>query len=359
MQKVKSISLFMLLTCLLLTFSVPALAKAEPARDPHTWAIQAMKGKVAYADLDAAEDKFALAGGWTDSEVQLKYDNLTDEVFDVLVYNTSTSWPKDYAEFGVPAGWFLSVHYPQGTGNAFVDADLKEMGKAYFMNKLPIDPETFASLNPFFFSVELGLYGQKDEDKKADAATDEGINMWFLHSFASQLLLKELGVEITGLPKAYGDNPRFEQFLTTYITSKPSTNYITVAFTDWYDTGGAHPDWTVQTYTYDLTTGKQLTLADVVNDPKTNLPKIQQKLAQLVTDQYGKEIVDGFLSDDYLQALGSADNPGGPVSALFTPEGLTLVYNRYDPAPGYLGNIFISIPKQDLKGLGFNTQYWE
>lgn len=112
----------------------------------------------------------------------------------------------------------------------------------------------------------------------------------------------------------------------------------------WYSyLGGAHPNHGANTYYFDITTGRELKLVDLVQGP--NLVK----LSALATAAFKKErkvksAVEGGLFEEQIRLKGTE-------SFYITDKGITLAFSPYEIAPYAVGDIEIAIPLADLKPL--------
>ncbi|UPT66356.1 MAG: DUF3298 and DUF4163 domain-containing protein [Sphingobacteriales bacterium JAD_PAG50586_3] len=112
----------------------------------------------------------------------------------------------------------------------------------------------------------------------------------------------------------------------------------------WYNyLGGAHPNHGTNTYYYDVTTGRELKLIDLVQGP--NLVK----LSKLATASYNKahkvkKASDGGLFQDNI-------NLKGTEAFYITAKGITLTFSPYEIAPYVVGDIEVDIDLADLKPL--------
>jgi len=108
-------------------------------------------------------------------------------------------------------------------------------------------------------------------------------------------------------------------------------------------TGGAHPNHATSVIYFDITTGLELKLIDLVQGP--NLVK----LSKLATTSFNKEhkvkkASDGGLFEDNVRLKGSE-------SFYITDKGITLAFSPYDIGPYVIGDIAINIDMADLKPL--------
>lgn len=112
----------------------------------------------------------------------------------------------------------------------------------------------------------------------------------------------------------------------------------------WYNyLGGAHPNHGTNTYYFDVTTGRELKLIDLVQGP--NLVK----LSKLATASFNKahkvkKASDGGLFEDNIRLKGSE-------AFYITAKGITLTFSPYEIAPYVVGDVEVDIDLADLKPL--------
>jgi Protein of unknown function (DUF3298)/Deacetylase PdaC len=107
--------------------------------------------------------------------------------------------------------------------------------------------------------------------------------------------------------------------------------------------GGAHPNHGVNTYYFDITTGRELKLVDLVQGP--NLVKLSAlATAAFKKDRKVKSAVEGGLFEEQIRLKGTE-------SFYITDKGITLAFSPYEIAPYAVGDIEIAISLADLKPL--------
>lgn len=123
------------------------------------------------------------------------------------------------------------------------------------------------------------------------------------------------------------ENNRFwtteERFAVTYNRDK----HFSVLFENMINTGGAHPNTLRNSAIYDMTTGKSLTLSDILNGD-------QKQIEQIILDGFSARIKaepDTFYpeAETYLQEAIANKTYGYYLSE----EGLTFYFQKYEIAP--------------------------
>lgn len=148
----------------------------------------------------------------------------------------------------------------------------------------------------------------------------------------------------------FEDSDRYE-YMVTYEIDQSSNQYMSVVFTNYVYTGGAHGMTTTDVLTYDLNTGERLGLGDVISD--TVLPKIQEKLGlEAIDEGYDNRNTDLF-GDPAKMAITSLDK------IALTDDGLDFYYDPYEIAPYASGTIVLDIDKDELIKMGVEPKFWD
>lgn len=288
---------------------------------------------------------------------QGRFPGINDAIFEQLVFNKRFFMGKTpqeaeesgddeypYPGMGNPDVWMLSVHYPQQTGHAAVDAFLKQQAKRFFMQNLSVDPEKIPALNP-----EEWLAAQrfsKDEDGKQLLA----------ESFAAtrRFALNGGGRPQTGDPALYYRH----HGVVTYTLTRPSARYLSVVFTTESYWGGAHNNWKSEVFSFDLNTGKLLQAGDLFTGTAKQLARLKKRLGELAA-QAGVEDYDSL--PKAFQAI--VDDPKkiplGRQKFALTRDGLVFIYDPYEIASYSQGTILLTVPVKELKSCGVNTRFWQ
>jgi hypothetical protein len=137
---------------------------------------------------------------------------------------------------------------------------------------------------------------------------------------------------------------------TSADTVHVSDKVLTVKYETYAYTGGAHPNSNSSFYTFDLESGRMLTLADMVSDTTALLSvvenafrKNQELLPQNNLEEQGYFLRDGrfFL----------------PANVGMSREGMVFYYNPYEIAAYALGPIQVTVPYEQLNGI-LREEWW-
>lgn len=111
--------------------------------------------------------------------------------------------------------------------------------------------------------------------------------------------------------------------------------------------GSSHPETTYQSVSYDLVTGEELTLSNVIT-PETDLDTLCQKIVDILREQNNNSLYPGFeatVKDRFTHGL-STDR-----SWYLSSAGLCFYFSPYEIAPYSAGVITAEIPYHQLTGI--------
>lgn len=134
---------------------------------------------------------------------------------------------------------------------------------------------------------------------------------------------------------------------TLQISGEPYTptgDLLSVVFTEYEYTGGAHPNTTYSTFTFDLVNERQLLWPDLLTDGVTLeaiAAIVQPKLAETLTE----------MTDAEWLATGTAPTPENYANFALTPDGLLILFPPYQVAAYAAGPQQIMLPYSDLAGI--------
>ncbi len=159
----------------------------------------------------------------------------------------------------------------------------------------------------------------------------------------------------------------------TVAVYQPSPDYVSILFTDYSFTGGAHPNTTYTALTYDLTTGQPLTLAGLFPDRDRALPRYWEWVYSHWCSRMGYKFPLHFQN---LQPCNQADVPDAPDTPappdtyvwastlddlgrlVFTPQGASLVLGPYESGSYASGTVILDLPRDEFIALGASPALW-
>ena len=146
---------------------------------------------------------------------------------------------------------------------------------------------------------------------------------------------------------AYGEataQPGFPYTLDSYYEKYRNDNYLCyVFFTSMY-TGGAHPNNTIHTITYDIQSKQIVTIHNLISK-NPNLLEILSKESRLILKKY-----PNFQSCSIVDMLmeGTEANTDNFKNFVFSKEGIIIFFEQYQIAPYSEGNFRIVVPYDKL-----------
>lgn len=110
-------------------------------------------------------------------------------------------------------------------------------------------------------------------------------------------------------------------------------------------TGGAHPNLTFQTFTFDLANQKVLALADIFQDGVNPWPTLAPIVEQDVTNQLGEA------ADPQWIQQGTGENPDNYQNWALTPDSLVFFFPPYQVVAYAYGPVTVNIPLVNISSL--------
>jgi len=121
-------------------------------------------------------------------------------------------------------------------------------------------------------------------------------------------------------------------------------NHAVITLPVYSNMGGAHPNHHVTIANFDLKTGNELKLLDIVNDTKAFRELAQKRFIEARISDYdlGEVNIDDFFFGEGFQL---------PENFAIKKDGIYFYYNPYEAAPYALGTTEFTISFKDLKGI--------
>ena len=181
------------------------------------------------------------------------------------------------------------------------------------------------------------------------AAVDEAIRRWAMD--VADAYEKEVG-KADGpdgeKPSSYG----MWDLTGLFELSRPSEDVVSVTFSVYSYTGGAHGNLEITCLNYDLRTGRRLDLADLFKDP--------EKALQLMSAWSQKELARslGEDTDEDMIRDGVAPDLRNFANLTLTPQGLRIEFQPYQVAPWAAGPQRVDMPLAELAAAGPEARIW-
>lgn len=153
----------------------------------------------------------------------------------------------------------------------------------------------------------------------------------------------------------------------TFEIHRPSANYVSVLFTDYRDTGGAHPNTSYEGNTYSLQSGQPMSLLDLFPQPQESLPKYWEMVYKRWCENVGNKFPLHYRNPEPCGQPDSATNPNTYSWAadladlgrlIFTPQGLSLVLGPYESGSHASGTVVMDFSREEMLAIGAAPSVW-
>ena len=129
-------------------------------------------------------------------------------------------------------------------------------------------------------------------------------------------------------------------------TGSSTASYV---YTIYEDTLGAHPNAYFRTFTFDLSTGAELSLGDLFVPGSTYLSWLSDRTRRDIPHIVQQR--SGYLPDAEYLASGTEPSPESFQSFYLDAENFVVAFPPYQVGPYALGSILVSIPLRDMAGI--------
>ena len=181
------------------------------------------------------------------------------------------------------------------------------------------------------------------------AAVDEAIRRWAMDvADAYEKEVSKADGPDGEKPSSYG----MWDLTGLFELSRPSEDVVSVTFSVYSYTGGAHGNLEITCLNYDLRTGRRLDLADLFKDP--------EKALQLMSAWSQKELARslGEDTDEDMIRDGVAPDLRNFANLTLTPQGLRIEFQPYQVAPWAAGPQRVDMPLAELAAAGPEARIW-
>lgn len=195
-----------------------------------------------------------------------------------------------------------------------------------------------------------------DASASAKASAEAVIEAWAketVQTFKTNANLDSLtpeDIRIQGLDQGrkYALDVKYEEY------EGPAT--VSYLFTIYEDTLGAHPNAYLTSFTFDATTGKELRIADLFENP-TYLETLSRISREMLIPQIAKatEVPVDEMDTSYIESGTTPEQDNFQVFYL-TSTDLVIVFPPYQVGPWVLGTQSVTIPRAELEN-GLKAAY--
>lgn len=146
-------------------------------------------------------------------------------------------------------------------------------------------------------------------------------------------------------------------FIASWTPTQLNNKYLSFVINIYYYSGGAHGITEVDTFNYDLIAKKEISITDFLGSSQSAL----EKLSQLSSAEITSKIESGGVTiDDNLKQMisqGTQPTTDNYQNFNFNYNSLTIYFQQYQVAPGYIGPVIITFFKDTLVSNSTNSEY--
>lgn len=148
---------------------------------------------------------------------------------------------------------------------------------------------------------------------------------------------------------------------------RPSANYVSILFSDYSETGGAHPSTSYDGVTYNLATGQPMTLMELFPHPQQSVPKYWEMIYQRWCENAGYKFPLHYRKSE---PCGQPDNQSNPNTfawastltdlgrLVFTPYGASMVLGPYESGSNASGTVVMDFSRTEMLAIGASPAVW-
>ncbi|MCR5747802.1 MAG: DUF3298 and DUF4163 domain-containing protein, partial [Lachnospiraceae bacterium] len=137
--------------------------------------------------------------------------------------------------------------------------------------------------------------------------------------------------------EADGIRGDYYSYENTGAVTRADKSAVSILFSNYMWSGGAHPNSWFESATIDSNTGNDLTISDIVTDVD-KLPEILEKELKEVYEK------DTFLEDDLKGLIKQSYEANGDYVFTLSPDGITFYFSPYELAAYAMGAQYVTIP---------------
>lgn len=155
------------------------------------------------------------------------------------------------------------------------------------------------------------------------------------------------------------DNPEQPfDFIANWTPTQLNAKHISFTINIYYFSGGAHGNDEVSTFNYDIATNKEITILDFLNNSQENLNKVSELAVKDINFQLMSK---GLQADDSLDQMikdGTKPTTENFKNFNFDKNKLIIYFQKYQVAPGVVGEITVSLYKEVLEAESVKSDYF-
>jgi hypothetical protein len=146
-------------------------------------------------------------------------------------------------------------------------------------------------------------------------------------------------------------------FIASWTPTQLNKNYLSFVINIYYYGGGAHGITEVDAFNYDVMAEKEISITDFLGFSQPALEKLSQLSSEEVTSKIESS---GVTIDDNLKQMisqGTQPTTDNYQNFNFNYNSLTIYFQQYQVAPGYIGPVTITLYKENLVSNSINSEY--
>ena len=147
-------------------------------------------------------------------------------------------------------------------------------------------------------------------------------------------------------------------FIATWTPTQLNDKYISFTIDIYYFSGGAHGNDEIFTFNYDILKNKEITILDFLNNSQENLNKVSELAVKDINFQL---LSKGLQADDSLAEMikdGTKPTIENFKNFNFNKNALIIYFQKYQVAPGVVGEITTSLYKEVLEAEFVKSDYF-
>jgi len=148
-------------------------------------------------------------------------------------------------------------------------------------------------------------------------------------------------------------------FIASWTPTQLNNKYLSFIINIYYYSGGAHGITEVDVFNYDVTVKKEISITDFLGSSQSALEKLSQLSSEEVTSKLESS---GITIDDNLKQMinqGTQPTADNYQNFNFNYNFLTIYFQQYQVAPGYIGPVTITLYKETLVSNSINSEYFK
>jgi len=146
-------------------------------------------------------------------------------------------------------------------------------------------------------------------------------------------------------------------FIATWTPTQINNSYLSFVINVYYFSGGAHGLNEVYAFNYDLNQQKEITINDFLGSSQDALDEVASLASQNVSSDLQSRGVQINTSTQQMIDQGTAATTENYKNFNFSNNALIVYFPQYQVAPGYIGNVTVTLYQNQLTSAGVQSNY--